>query len=204
METTATFCSISDDELMQGILAADQTAFNELYARHHPLLRRIIGQMLLSGTDVEETVQDVFVEVWNRAANFDPAKGKALGWIICMARRRAVDRQRRGCRRMEIGAMLKESADNGTFLAASESSEADAQEHLASRDLRRALDGTIQTLPSEQQAVVRQVFFQQLSQRQIAARTGLPLGTVKTRLELAMSKLHKRSEHLRADIRRSA
>lgn len=70
--------------------------------------------------------------------------------------------------------------------------QADAEEHLASRDLRRALEGAIQTLPSEQQAVVRLTFFQQLSQRQLAARTGLPIGTIKTRLELAMSKLHKR------------
>ena len=189
---------------MQGILAAEQTAFNELYARHFVLLRKIIGQMLLSDADVEETVQDVFVETWNRAANFDPAKGKALGWIICMARRRAVDRLRRGCRHTEIRTLLQESVANGTFLAASESSETNAEEHLASRDLRRALDGTIQTLPSEQQTVVRLVFFQQLSQRQVAARTGVPLGTIKTRLELAMSKLYKRSEHLRSDIRRLA
>ncbi len=189
---------------MRGILAAEQTAFNELYSRHVVLLRKVIGQVLLSDADVEETVQDVFVEIWNRAANFDPKKGKALGWIICMARRRALDRLRRCVRGAEFKALLQDSAEKGVSLVAPNTDGASGENHLATRDLRRALDGVIAVLPSEQKAVIDFVFFQELSQRQIAARTGIPLGTIKTRLELAISKLSKKSEHLRGDLERSA
>lgn len=185
---------------MQGILASEQKAFNELYFRHRTLLCKIVGQMLPSDADVEETVQDIFTEIWNRAANFDPAKGKALGWIICMARRRAVDRIRRGRRNTEVKAALQQAAADGATLTASGLSETNEGDPLAKRDLRRALNGVIEGLPTEQQTVVRYVFFHDLSQRQIAACTGIPLGTIKTRLELAISKLSKRSDHLREDL----
>ena len=156
--------------------------------------------MLPSDADVEETVQDIFAEIWNRAANFDPSKGKALGWIICMARRRAVDRIRRGKRNIEVKAALQQAAADGAMLTASGLSDTNEDDPLAKRDLQRALNGVIKGLPTEQQAVVRYVFFQNLSQRQIAARTGIPLGTIRTRLELAISKLSKKSDHLREDL----
>ena len=137
MEPITALPSVSDDDLVQGIVAAEQTAFNELYARHSVLLRKIIGQVLLNDADVEETVQDVFMEIWNRAANFDSAKGKALGWIICMARRRAVDRLRRTLRVAEFKALLKESAEKGASLVAPEAGGGGGEECLATRDLRR-------------------------------------------------------------------
>ena len=182
---------------MQGIRARKQSAFDTLYTRHQHLLRRIVSQLLQIDADVEETVQDIFMEIWNRAANFDPTKGKALGWIICMARRRAMDRLRRSRRYTEITTMLVESADTNGSLAHSDSSEASGNDHLAARDRRRVLDSVIKFLPAEQQAVIRFSFFHQLSQRQIAAHTGIPLGTIKTRLELAISKLSKRLGPLR-------
>ena len=148
MEINTAISSVCDDELMRGILAAEQSAFNELYARHHLLLRKIIGQVLCSDSDAEETVQDVFIEIWNRAANFDPAKGKALGWIICMARRRALDRLRRCLRGAEVKAVLKQSAEDGVSLVAPGTGEASGENHLAARDLRRALNGLIEVLPS--------------------------------------------------------
>lgn len=117
-----------------------------------------------------------------------------------MARRRAVDRIRRGRRNTEVKAALQQAAADGATLTASGLSEVNECDPLAKRDLRRALNGVIEGLPTEQQAVVRYVFFQELTQRQIAARTGIPLGTIKTRLELAISKLSKRSDHLREDL----
>lgn len=189
---------------MRGILAAEQPAFDELYLRHRLLLRKIIGQVLVSDADVEETVQDVFMEIWTRAANFDARKGKALGWMVCMARRRALDRLRRVRRVLEGNAKLQESAAGGAPPIVSETSEDNGKEHLAARDLRRALDGMIGVLPTEQRAVIDLVFFQELSQRQAAALTGIPLGTIKTRLELAISKLSKRSGHLRGELEQFA
>ena len=200
LNTISALSARSDDELMLGILAAEQTAFNELYSRHHLLLRKIIGQVLPADTDVEETVQDVFMEIWNRAANFDSVKGKALGWIICMARRRAVDRLRRVIRHTETRATFRELEEANKALFPSEPGYVSGEAGLATRDLRRALDGMIEFLPSEQQAVIQFIFFQEMSQRQVAARTGIPLGTIKTRLELAIRKLSRWSEHLRNDL----
>ena len=91
----------SDEELMQGIIDRRQQALDQLYARYRPLISKIVMEILPNEADAEEALQDVFMEIWTRAANFDVRKGKPLGWIICMARRRAIDHYRKIRRRAE-------------------------------------------------------------------------------------------------------
>ena len=193
--------TISDEDLMQGIVACEHRALDHLYTRYRLLFRNIVSQILHNEGDSEETLQDVFVEIWKHASNFDPAKGKALGWMICLARRRAFDHYRRVHRRAVRSEKLQDILEGGQGIAPSElSGVVDYDDEPAIRDLRRALTGMIDGLPCEQKNVVYLTYFQDLSQRQIAASTGIPLGTIKTRLQLAISKLSQRSMNLREDL----
>ncbi len=201
METATAISPFSDEELMQGILACEQPAFDRLYDRYRLLLRKVIGQVLFAEADVDETLQDVFLEIWKRAGSFDASRGKPLGWIICMARRRAIDRHRRVRRLAEIAGSFRDMAEAGEEVLPSDANAAAQGGDLAaSRDLDRALTDLIGGLPGEQQSVIRMTYYQRMSQRQIAKSTGVALGTIKTRLELALRKLSKRSDHLRADL----
>src|SRR5438445_12629287 len=122
------------------------------------------------------------MEIWNRAGNFDPAKGKLLGWLITFARRRAIDRIRRRIAysraeerlRLEKENECEQSYQHGADVAASDSDRAEIFQRI------------IATLPQSQREALKLSFHGGLSQREIAARTGIPLGTIKTRLELGL------------------
>jgi RNA polymerase sigma-70 factor (ECF subfamily) len=85
---------LTDEMLMARIQARDDRAIAILYRRHTPLLRSVIGRILNNDCDVDDLLQVVFLEVWRQAARYDEAKGKALGWIVTLARRRAIDKVR--------------------------------------------------------------------------------------------------------------
>ena len=201
LDTNVTMHTVSDETLMAGILAFEQASLDHLYGRYRLLFGKIISQILPNEADSEETLQDVFVEIWKRAGRFDAAKGKPLGWMICMVRRRAIDHLRRVRRRAELSDKLYElSAEGHDVLPLALSSMTTPDDQTAAKDLHRQLRGVIGSLPPDQQQVVELTYFHELSQRQIAARTGVPLGTIKTRLELAIRKLSQRSTHMRQDL----
>ena len=192
----------SDEELMQAIIGREQQALDQLYARYRPLISKIVQEILPNEADAEEALQDVFMEIWTRAANFDARKGKPLGWIICMARRRAIDHYRKIRRRGEANEKLRAESDetlgalaNGQIMVAP----ADNDRPTAS-DLRRFLSRIIGTLPVEQGQVIHLSYFKEMSQREIASRTGIPLGTIKTRLDLALRKLTQKSVQFREEL----
>ena len=192
----------TDEELMQAIIAREQTALGQLYARYRPLISKIVLEILPNEADAEEAIQDVFMEIWNRAANFDARKGKPLGWIICMARRRAIDHYRKIRRRAEASEKLRvESDDTQGAIANGLPMIAPVTKDLpAASDLRGFLKNIIGSLPVEQGQVIHLSFFKEMSQREIASKTGIPLGTIKTRLDLALRKLTQKSMQFREEL----
>ena len=192
----------SDEELMEGILAREQHALDALYARYRPLISKIVMEILPNEADAEEALQDVFMEIWSRAANFDVHKGKPLGWIICMARRRAIDHYRKIRRRAEANEKLRLNGEGESGMAANGQPVTVAvHEDLAgASDLRKFLTRMIGSLPEEQGRVIHLSYFKDLSQREIALRTGIPLGTIKTRLDLALRKLAQKSTPFRKEL----
>src|SRR4051794_35427984 len=74
-----------------------QEALEELYRRHRPMLRSVISRVMNSDTDADDVLQDVFIQVWNQADSYSSEKGHLLGWLITLARRRALDRVRQMC-----------------------------------------------------------------------------------------------------------
>ena len=186
---------------MQGIAARQHQALDQLHARYQTLLSKIIAPILPNQADAEETIQDVFTEVWTRADRFDGQRGKPLGWLICMARRRAIDHLRKIRSRAGAEEKLRpEQERESEAVINGETSMLACEDEVEASDLSRFLRDAIGGLPAEQGHVVHLTYFQAMSQREIARHTGLPHGTIKTRLELAKSKLLQRLGPLRAEL----
>ena len=178
-------CEIEDSDLLERIQSRDELAFETLIKRYSRMLRSVVGRMIAVEQDVTDVVEEVFLGVWNQAANFDLTKGKAIGWIITMARRRAIDRVRRLQAYGRAEMRFRISNDTGTSHFAVN----DVQKEAAHSDTASVFASLLLTLPPAQCAVVRMAFYGGLSHREIARKTGIPLGTVKTRLELGVKKL---------------
>jgi RNA polymerase sigma-70 factor (ECF subfamily) len=175
----------SDEELMERIQSRDEQALEILMDRYEGMLRSVVGRMLSNDQDVTDVVEEVFLGVWNQAVNFETSKGRAIGWIITMARRRAIDRVRR-CQAYDRAEMrFRLANDTGTQHLAKD----DVEEQAASADNEATFSELISKLPEAQRQVVHMAFYRGLSQREIARETGIPLGTIKTRLELGVKKL---------------
>ena len=191
----------SDEALMRGIAARDPWALDQLYARHRTLLGKVIAPILSNQADAEETVQDMFTEIWTHADRFDGRRGQPLGWIICMARRRAIDHLRKLRSRAETREKLFPGGEPESGGAMRD--DAATTRHLdevEASDLGRLVQEAIGGLPAAQGRGVHLTYFQAMSQREIARHTGLPPGTIKTRLEFAKSKLLRQLAPLRAEL----
>jgi len=163
----------------------DAEALGELYdavgQRAFALARRVLGDRAAA----EDAVHEAFAQLWERAATLEPA-GRIDSLLMTMVHRRAIDavRRRRGAR----VALL----DTGLLAQIDERAEAALDEvvtALSEASLRARLQETMAALPEEQRLVVRSVYFDSLTLREIAERNEIPLGTVKSRLRLAMARL---------------
>jgi len=169
-----------DVALIDRVVARDPGAIAELYDRHSRLLFSLILRILKERGESEDVLQEVFVSVWTKAETYKPTLGSPAAWLVGIARHRAIDRLRVDSVRLRVLA--------GSYsrpLADSPESQAARGEQL--RDVTRALDA----LPPEQRALIEDAYFLGLTQSELAARFGLPLGTVKTRVRLGMVALRK-------------
>ncbi|MEL6341641.1 MAG: sigma-70 family RNA polymerase sigma factor [Myxococcota bacterium] len=159
----------------------DKAAFASLFQYFAPRLR---AYLLRGGADaivVEELVQDVMLIVWRGAAEYDPRRAAVSTWIFTIARNRRIDRLRRA-RRPE-----PEVGDPHFTPSAPDAPDEHTAETRRAERLRLAL----QQLPEEQATILHQMYFDGRSQREIAASLNIPLGTVKSRVRLAMSRLRE-------------
>lgn len=175
-----------DETLMDELVHHDGHALEELYGRYRPILRGVIMRIVNDEFDADDVLQEVFLQLWMRAECYSPTKGKPLGWLITLARRRAIDRLRQRsayCRatdRFEV-----ESQNPAWQCTESETAEAAAFQG----DVHELVHAALRRLPKNQQDVVARAFLLGMSQRAIAAQLGIPLGTVKTRIVLGLRKL---------------
>jgi len=175
--------SRSDAELMEGVAKRESDAMQEIYERYESTLRSVIQSVLHDEGEADDTLDDVFLQLWDQSDRFDPTKG-LHGFLITMTRRRALDRLRRRL------AYRRATDRFETELKANSTDEMRTHFFQAPiSDLTDLLRGIIGTLPTAQQEVINLAFFEGLSQREIAARKSIAFGTVKTRLQLAQKKL---------------
>lgn len=175
-----------DEDLMEGLVRHDSSALEQIYLRHRTILRGVVMRVLQDEAETDDVMQDVLMQLWTRADTYSSQRGLVLGWLITLARRRALDRQRqrnayrRAVSRWETACRQEGEASKGRSMYDREAQLSEA------RDLVNQL---MRVLPPNQRMVVNLAFFEGLSHREIAVRTGLPLGTVKTRIELGRKKL---------------
>lgn len=175
--------AIGDEALMEKITQRQQGALDELYSRYGQTLRRMIGKVVHEESEADDVLQESFLQVWREAASYSPKSGKPIGWVVTIARRRAIDRvRRRTCYRR-----AKQRFQDATKPIVTGRNPAAAE--LTNSDLRSFLGRHMQVLPCGQREAIELAYFDGLSQREIAAATQTPLGTVKTRLQLGLRKL---------------
>jgi RNA polymerase sigma-70 factor, ECF subfamily len=186
---------VSDEVLMQAITERRQSALTEFYSRHGGKLKSMIGNVVKEEGDADDVLQDIMIQVWREADRYSPKAGRPLGWISTIARRRAIDRVRRGQTYRRIKdryAELHVPGNNG--------SPKPVTDEIARSDLRKFLNRQLRKLPAFQCQAVKLAFFKGMSHREIAVATRTPLGTVKTRLELGLRKLTQAMNPLRHKI----
>lgn len=177
----------TDEELMRRVAGGDVRAFEAIYDRHHrraySLARSITGQT--SGAD--EATQDAFVSLWRGAAKFDPKRGSLTTWLFALVRYRSIDWLRRGMPRA-----LHQCHAEGA-VERIEAPERTEERVLAIQEHDRALR-LVAELPAEQREVIDLAYGAGFTQSEIAARVGIPLGTVKGRVRLGLVKLRHAAE----------
>jgi RNA polymerase sigma-70 factor, ECF subfamily len=182
-----------DAELVRAVGAGDRDALRELYDRFGSILfgtaLRVLGDRQLA----EECTQDVFVAVWKRASSYEPERASVSTWMLTIARNRAVDLVRRRAARpsdpypeVEVS---ETSPDTITLVGAAETSHRVAE--------------ALAELPQPQREAVLLAYFDGLSHSEIAERLGVPLGTVKGRIRLALDRLRAVAPRYALDVERA-
>jgi RNA polymerase sigma-70 factor, ECF subfamily len=169
----------SDADLIRAIAAYDRGAFAVLFDRYAVRIKAFMLRAGASEQDADEIAQDVMVSVWRRAASFDPARAAASTWIFAIARNRRIDmirQARRPAPDPEDPLFQPDPEPDGLVTVSLAEREALVREGLAN-------------LPAEQREALRLAFYDGMSHGEIAERTGLPLGTVKSRIRLAFRHL---------------
>jgi RNA polymerase sigma-70 factor (ECF subfamily) len=170
--------TLSNTELVRRAASGDRDAFAALYDRLAPRVFGLLLRLLRNRGDAEDVLQETFLRVWDRAATFDPQRCPPDGWVLMIARCRAVDRLRR----------RQPTPDDPAEPAADQPPDRELERQEDAGRLIAALAG----LPAEQAEAIRLAFFGGLTHEQVARAQGLPLGTVKTRIRLGMIRLRDR------------
>lgn len=164
--------------LLQAVGSGDRAAFVTLFNYYAPRVKSYLLKHGADDTAAEEVVQNTFVTVWEKAKGYDPAKAAASTWIFTVARNKRIDALRRA-RFVEV------NTDSHALAQAP----APENEDYAEESEIAQLDAAIKELPEDQARLLRMAFYEDKSHSAIAKETKIPLGTVKSRLRLALAKL---------------
>ncbi|HEV8303434.1 MAG TPA: sigma-70 family RNA polymerase sigma factor [Gemmatimonadales bacterium] len=177
----------SDRSLVQRMAAGDERALGELYDRHGRVTYALAYAIVGERADADEVVVDAFGQAWRTAAQFDLGRGSVAAWLTTIARTRALDLVRARGRRSRAleRAALEFGEGVASPVAPGEAPDRDAERAEA----RRLVTGALAALPGPQRRAIELAYFGGLSQSEIAAALGEPLGTVKTRIRDGMAKL---------------
>lgn len=183
METVAIVDRETLESLMLLTQQGDAAAFARLYDHIAPNVLGLSLQILHDQAQAEEVTQEVFIEVWQHAADFDPAKGSAKAWILRQARLRAIDRVRSA-----IATMKRD--DREAFLVASINKESVEDEALRNVQ-RHAVRTALEIMGEPHKTAILLAYFGDMTHAELAEATGVPLGTAKTRVRDGLRKLEK-------------
>lgn len=155
----------------------DQAAFARLFGHFAPRVKAFLMRSGADATLAEECTQEVMATLWQKAHLFDPARASAATWIFTIARNRKID------------ALRKQKRPEPEDLPWGQDPEPDQADMLALQQESDQLGDAIASLPAKQRELIEKAYFSDLSHSEIAAQTGLPLGTIKSRIRLALDRL---------------
>jgi RNA polymerase sigma-70 factor (ECF subfamily) len=177
-----------DVDLLRRISAGDRAAFAEFYDLHAALFFSVAVKILNDQKEAEDVLQDVFLQIWEKAGSFDPRLGKASAWGMSFVRHKAIDRFRAAQRRSRL-------VEDAISQSVPQTAEApSANESLCSRERAEVIRSAVTGLPGEQRLAIELAFFGGLTQYEISERLREPLGTVKARIRRGMLKLRETLE----------
>lgn len=172
----------SDVELLHAVARGDEDALARLYDRYRIILFSLLVRILKSREEAEDVLQEVFLQVWKRAKDFDEDRGKPFTWLVTLTRSRAIDRIRQLGARQRLADAASQDAPAAVSDAVADTLHSERREIVA-----RALA----ELPEEQRRTLNLAYFDGLTQSEIAEQLDTPLGTVKTRMRSGMIKLRE-------------
>jgi len=169
-----------DIELLHAVARGDEVALARLYDQYRVILFGLLVRILGSRDEAEDVLQDVFIQVWRRAKDYNEERGKPFTWLVTLARSRAIDRLRLlGARQRLADAATKDKPEEV----------ADALHDTIQAAQREIVQKALATLPEEQKQALLLAYYDGLTQSEIASQLGTPLGTIKTRMRAGMTKL---------------
>ncbi|HEX7332928.1 MAG TPA: sigma-70 family RNA polymerase sigma factor [Pyrinomonadaceae bacterium] len=172
----------TDVALLTAIAAGDEVALAELYDRYRAILFGLLMRILNNREEAEDVLQEVFLQVWRKAADFDETRGRPFTWLVTLARSRGIDRLRSLASRERV-------AEAGAREPSEEISDAAADAFKSEQ--RGLVSDALAQLPDEQKRPIMLAYFDGLTQSEIATSLGAPLGTVKTRMRTGMIRLRE-------------
>ena len=187
--------SVPDDAVqLRRMAEGDEQALGLFYDRWQPLVHGVVLRVLRQRDDVEAVVEEAFWQAWRQAGRYETGRGSVQTWLLTIARSRALDKVR-ALRRLREDPMENDKGEAVVQLAA----EGDPSMSTEAAERRSIVLAALAELPAEQRQALELGYFGGLSQTEIAERTGQPLGTIKTRMRLAMQKLRGRLQVLREE-----
>ena len=188
-EEAAIVQQIADREMIERIGRGDQSAFSALYDRLSRPLYSLALRMLGDAGDAQDALQDVFLQIWSRAATYNPEQSTVFSWTVLLTRSRVIDRLRARKRRLRVVDSATGDEDADVADASTMESGADTADK---NDEAARVRSVLNNLPSEQREAIELAFFGDLTHHEIAARLGEPLGTIKARIRRGLLKLRER------------
>jgi len=179
--------SMIDPTLLARVVKGDQQAFSQLYDHSSTLLFTLAVRILGNREEAAELLQDVYLEIWRKVSRYDVGRGTPIAWLVTLTKSRAIDRLRA---RASRGYRSTNPLEAGTAAQMADPGPSPL-ETQADQELRIAVGTAVAGLPQAQQQAIELAYYEGLSHSEIAARLNQPLGTVKTRIKLGMSKLRE-------------
>lgn len=172
-------------DLVARVANGDQAAFEQLYEQSSSLLFTLVSRIVGNQGDAADLLQEVYLEVWRKASNYDHARGTPMAWLVTLARSRAIDRVRAlGSRGKGVTASLDDTPASDLIAAGT-----DALEMRAVNERQALVWKAVESLPPVQRQAIALAYYEGLTHVEISERLSVPLGTIKTRIRLAMEKL---------------
>jgi RNA polymerase sigma-70 factor, ECF subfamily len=172
--------------LMAAVARGDRSALGRLYDQLARPLYSLAFRVTSDTAEAQDIVQDVFLQLWHKAGDYDRARGSVFSWAATLTRNRAIDRVRTRKRRNEI---IHESAAD--LPGAEAAGEGDSAEALALHEQAMAVRAALAGLPPEQKSAIELAFFSGLTQQEIAEKLQEPLGTIKARIRRGLLRLRE-------------